>query len=153
MWPIAISPGQLGQHIFGENVGYQAHSFDVEEIGVIRGGDARRLLPAMLQRIQGEIGLPRRIGMAVDRDHSAFFAQFVERIGQLPFVVDRSMVHSICASCCVADVVTFPSRHVVRKLRAPALLPTRCADRNPLPDHHAAVDRQLKDIGNGLSQA
>ena len=40
-------------------------------------GNACGLLPAMLQRIEPQIGLPRRIRMAVDGDDAALFAQLV----------------------------------------------------------------------------
>jgi hypothetical protein len=47
----------------------------LERLMAVGGGDAGRLLPAMLQRVEAEIDLPRRFGMAVDRHDAAFFAQ------------------------------------------------------------------------------
>src|SRR5205807_2130447 len=43
----------------------------------VRNGNATRLLPAMLQRIQPQIGHARRFGMTVDAEHAALFAQLV----------------------------------------------------------------------------
>ena len=72
--------GQFGQHIVGEDVGHQAHALDVVKVGVIGRGNARGLLPAMLQRIEGEICLARRIGMAVHRDHTTLFPQLIQML-------------------------------------------------------------------------
>ena len=70
-------PGQLAQHVVGEDLRDQAHALDVGQVQSVGRGDARRLLPAMLQRIEAEIGLARGIGMAVDGDDAALFAQLV----------------------------------------------------------------------------
>ena len=43
----------------------------------VGGGNAGRLLPAMLQRVEAEISLARRIGMAMNGDDAALFAEFV----------------------------------------------------------------------------
>ena len=43
----------------------------------VGGGDAGRLLAAMLQGVEAEIGFARGVGMAVDGDDAAFFVQFV----------------------------------------------------------------------------
>ena len=69
--------GQLGEHFFGEDVGNQAHALDVREVLAVGGGDAGRFLSAMLQRVEGKIGLTGCVGVAVDGDDAAFFAKFV----------------------------------------------------------------------------
>ncbi len=53
----------------------QAHALDVGEVLAVGGGDAGRFLAAMLQGIEAEVGLARGVGMAVDGDYAAFFAQ------------------------------------------------------------------------------
>jgi hypothetical protein len=40
-------------------------------------GNAGGLLPAMLQRVEPEINLPRRVGVPMDRNDAALFAEFV----------------------------------------------------------------------------
>jgi hypothetical protein len=45
--------------------------------------DAGRLLAAVLQRVEAEIGFPRGVGMAVDGDDAAFFVEFVARGAEL----------------------------------------------------------------------
>ena len=69
--------GQAGEHFVGEDVGDEAHALDVGEIGVVGGGDAGGLLSAMLEGVEREIGLAGGVGMAVDGDDSALFAEFV----------------------------------------------------------------------------
>ncbi len=68
--------GQFGEHIVGKNIRDQAHALDVGEICVVGGCNSGRLLSAMLQRVQREVGLARGIRMAVNGDHAAFFAEF-----------------------------------------------------------------------------
>jgi hypothetical protein len=45
----------------------------------IGGGDARRLLAAVLQRVEAEVGLTRGIGVAVNGDDAAFFVELIAR--------------------------------------------------------------------------
>ena len=71
--------GKLGEHIVGEDFRDQAHALDVGEMLAVGGGDAGRFLAAMLQGVEAEIGFARGVGMAVDGDDAAFFAQFVGR--------------------------------------------------------------------------
>ena len=48
------------------------------EVLAVGGGDAGGFLPAMLQRVEPEIGLARGVGMVVDGDYAALFVQLVE---------------------------------------------------------------------------
>ena len=74
---MAKRAAQLGQSLLGEDVGHQAHSL-VHVQGVAVGGDdPGRLLSAMLQRMQSEVGELFRLGMRVDGDDTTFFAKFV----------------------------------------------------------------------------
>ncbi len=41
----------------------------------VGGGDAGRLLAAMLEGVEAEIGLAGGVGMAVNGDYAAFFAE------------------------------------------------------------------------------
>jgi hypothetical protein len=43
----------------------------------VRGDDASRFLPAMLEGVQSKVGKLLRLGMGVDRHHAAFVAKFV----------------------------------------------------------------------------
>src|SRR5262249_29623994 len=72
-----IAP-HLRQHIFGKDVGHQPHRFVLMQTKPVRGDDARRLLPAMLQRMQAEIRKLLRLRMREDRDDSAFVVEFIE---------------------------------------------------------------------------
>ena len=70
--------GELGEHFVGEDFRDQAHALDVGEMLAVGGGDAGRFLAAMLEGVEAEIGLARGVGMAVDGDDAAFFAELVE---------------------------------------------------------------------------
>src|SRR5271170_7124062 len=72
-------PRQLAQHIIGEDLRHQAHAFDVVHLLPVRARNPRRLLPAMLQRIQAPVRHARRIRMAIHRHHTTLFAQLIER--------------------------------------------------------------------------
>ena len=67
--------GELGQHVVGEDFRDQAHALDVGQMLAVGGGDAGRLLAAMLQGVEAEIGLAGGVGVAVDGDDAAFFAE------------------------------------------------------------------------------
>ena len=69
--------GKLGEDVVGEDFRDQAHALDVGEVLAVGGGDAGGLLPAMLESVEAEIGLAGGVGMAVDGDYAAFFAEFV----------------------------------------------------------------------------
>ena len=72
---MAMRAGKLLQNLVGEDFRNQAHALDVGEMMAIGSGDAGRFLPAMLQRVEAEIGLARGFRMAVNGDHTAFFAE------------------------------------------------------------------------------
>jgi hypothetical protein len=44
----------------------------------IGGGDAGGFLTTVLQGVEAQIGFPSGMGMAVDGDDAAFFAEFVD---------------------------------------------------------------------------
>ena len=57
--------GELGEHVVGKDVRDQAHALDVRQMVAVGGGDAGRLLPAMLERVKREVGLASGVGVAV----------------------------------------------------------------------------------------
>ena len=67
--------GELGQNIVGEYLRDQAHALDIGEVKAIGGGDAGRLLAAMLQGVKCEISLAGCFGVAVNGDYAALFAK------------------------------------------------------------------------------
>ena len=89
---------QAGKNVFGEDIGHQAHALcAAAESSPFGADDARRLLPAMLQRVQAEVSELGRFGMAVDGHHAAFFVKFVRfsiSIAQPVQLSDRSHVAS-----------------------------------------------------------
>src|SRR5579871_3132657 len=68
---------QLLQHIFAEDLRHQAHTLDVCHVVPVGRCDARRLLPAMLQRVKTQISLPGCIGMTMNGHDAALFMQLV----------------------------------------------------------------------------
>ena len=62
-------------HVVGENFRNQPHALDIREMGPVGCSDAGGFLPTMLQRIEPEIDLPRRIRMPVNRHDAAVFAE------------------------------------------------------------------------------
>ena len=82
--PDGHAAGKLGQHVVGKDLRDQAHAFDVGEMLAVGGGDARRLLSAMLQRVEAQVGLARGVGMAVDGDDAALFVEGVRFAGREP---------------------------------------------------------------------
>ena len=72
--------GQLGQHVVGEDLRDQAHALDVGQMLAVGGGDAGRLLAAMLQGVEAEIGLAGGVGVAVNGDDAALFVELVGTI-------------------------------------------------------------------------
>src|SRR5690349_19902250 len=61
----------------------------------VRCDDACRLLPTMLQRVQAKVGERLRLGVRVDRDHTALIAKFV-RIGHQPSVFTKTLTKKPC---------------------------------------------------------
>ena len=68
---------ELGEHVVSKDVGDEAHTLDVLQVGSVGYGDAGRLLPAVLQGVQAHVDLTGRLGMTTDGDDSAFFMQLV----------------------------------------------------------------------------
>ena len=64
-------PGSWLELALGEDVGDEALLLPLMEAVTVGGDDAGRLLPAMLQRVQPEVGDVRGLGMAVDADDAA----------------------------------------------------------------------------------
>ncbi len=63
--------------VIAENVADEPDMALGGELRAVKGDDARRLLAAMLKRVQAERGQRRRIIMAKDAENAAFFVQFV----------------------------------------------------------------------------
>ena len=70
---------QPRKHFFGEDISDQAHVLVHVQSHAVRGDDAGRFLPSMLQRMQAEVGKLLRLGVGVDCHHTALFAKFVDR--------------------------------------------------------------------------
>ena len=75
---MASSPGSVGQHVAGEDVRHMPHGLVAVDLAAVAGADAGALLPAMLQRVEAEVGQLGRFGMAVDGDHAALVVEFIE---------------------------------------------------------------------------
>ena len=68
---------QLGQNAFLKNIGDQAHGFVHVQSHAVGGDNARRLLAAMLQSVQAEVGELLGLRMGIDGHHPAFVAKFI----------------------------------------------------------------------------
>ena len=64
--------------VFVEYVGHQAQASMTDEPAVMRRGDPRALLSAMLQRVQTEIGEVCSLRSIEDTDYAAFFMKLVD---------------------------------------------------------------------------
>ena len=62
------------EDVAGEEIGDQSHALVKFDPLTVRGGDARRLLAAMLQRVQAQVGELGGFRMAVDGHHATFFS-------------------------------------------------------------------------------
>src|SRR5215831_1725525 len=71
-------PRECRQRRAAEDVGYVAHGASQSHGVAIGRGDAGALLPAMLKRIETEIGHVGRFGMTEDAEDAAFVLEFVE---------------------------------------------------------------------------
>ena len=74
---MARLPGRFRQHIAGENIGDVSHGLVGVDLIAVRGADSGALLPAVLQRVEAEVGQFGCLGVAVDGDHATFFVKFV----------------------------------------------------------------------------
>ena len=72
---VALEP--LHHRLRGEIVGHMAERPVRMELLAVERDDARRLLAAMLQGMQAEHGMRRRIGMPEDAEHAALLVEVV----------------------------------------------------------------------------
>ena len=89
---------QRGEHFLGKDVGDQSHGAVGVEVLAVGGHDAGRLLSAMLQGVQAEIGKLLGLGVGVDGNHAAFFAEFVGR-SHVVIAVRYSLLAASCWQC------------------------------------------------------
>jgi hypothetical protein len=106
VWPMAMGR-ELGEHVVGEDLRDQAHALDVGQMLAVGGGDAGRLLAAMLQGVEAEIGLAGGVGMAVNGDYAALFAELGSPGGQGKQGIPGTPGDSGAPrDCCVGDAGT-----------------------------------------------
>ena len=67
----------LDRRLTGKMIADEAEPLFGEEPAPVEGDDARRLLSAMLQRMQSQRGDRRGVGVAEDAEYPAFLAQAV----------------------------------------------------------------------------
>ena len=72
------------QDILGKDVSDQSHGAMGAQSQPVGGDDARRLLSAMLQRVQPEVSQLFRLRVSVNRDHAAFVMEFIEHVSLQP---------------------------------------------------------------------
>ena len=75
---------ELAELLLVEHVLHQAHRAVGEELMPVAGDDAGRLLTAMLERVQPQVGEVGRLAVAVDADHAALVVEplVVEFVGE-----------------------------------------------------------------------
>ena len=71
------APRQLGQLLLGEGVLHEPHRPVRVELLAVARDDAGRLLPAVLQRVQAEVGHVGRFGMVEDAEDAALVVKVV----------------------------------------------------------------------------
>jgi hypothetical protein len=76
--PNRTRPFELLDDCAVENVSDQSHPAMRNERLAVGRNDSRRLLPAMLLRVQAEIGEVGGLRMPVDAEHAALFVEHVE---------------------------------------------------------------------------
>ena len=74
---MARSPTRRVQRLVVEDVVDQAHGLVDADLRAVGGGDARRLLPAVLQRVEAEVREAGRLGMAEDPEQAALVAEMI----------------------------------------------------------------------------
>ncbi len=72
-----MNTAQTGEGVRSKDVGDKPHRFVHPQHEAVRRCNASRLLPAMLQRVQPEVGKLFRLGMVVDCHHTALVAKFI----------------------------------------------------------------------------
>ena len=73
--------GHLRQHRRVEHVGDVAHRLGDADQVPVRRGNAGALLPAVLHRVEPEVGEVRGLGVAVDAEDAAFVVELVQHRG------------------------------------------------------------------------
>src|SRR5689334_8886971 len=85
--------GELRQLVRAEGVLDEPHRAMREELLAVARDDPRGLLPAMLERVQSEVGDVRGLGVAVDREDAALVVEVVVLRGCAgrggPWIEDR----------------------------------------------------------------
>jgi hypothetical protein len=72
------APGQSGKALLLEDVVDVTHPALVAQQRAVRGDYPGRLLAAVLQRVQAEIGQARRLVVAENAEDTTLFSEFVE---------------------------------------------------------------------------
>src|SRR5206468_10608712 len=66
------------QDLLAEDLRHVAHAAVADEGLPVRGHDARRLLPPVLEGVEAQVRERRRLRMAEDADHAALLVELVE---------------------------------------------------------------------------
>ena len=69
--------GQMRDHLGRENFLHVPQRFVDVDVRAVGRGDARRFLPAMLQRVEAEIRQLRRFGMPEHAEHAAVIVEMI----------------------------------------------------------------------------
>ena len=107
---MASGPGRCDELVVVERLGDVAHRPRDADLLAVGSGDAGALLPAVLQRVQAEVGHVGRLGVAEDAEDAALFPEFVKHQATL-----RMKCRSIGGS---PDPLELADRHVDRQLAA-----------------------------------
>ena len=78
--PDGAVTGQALEPLPAEDVGHPAHRLLHVEVMPVGGGDAGRLLPAVLQRVEPEIGDVGGLGVVPDAEEAALVVELVVEI-------------------------------------------------------------------------
>src|SRR4030095_15455210 len=100
LWARGAMPGRALEPVAAEHVRHPAHRLLHMEAVAVRGGDARGLLPAVLQRVEAEIGDVGGLGMVPHAEEPALVVELVAvELGRLsPDVAQaRSSTHGPAA--------------------------------------------------------
>ena len=73
-------PGQALEPVAAEHVGHPAHRLLDLEVVAVGGGDARRLLAAVLQRVEPEVGDVGGLGVVPDPEEAALVVELVVQL-------------------------------------------------------------------------